>query len=91
VPIVLKSGSSTPWKPYGLSGPVMGLLYIYFYLITSVDGQHLVQVSLLPGKKPGTQSIGGLVGPSFGLDECGVEKVLVPSPGFESRNRITCR
>jgi len=47
---------------------------LYLYLITSVDGQRLAQASLLPGKKSGTHSTGGLVGPSFGLDECGVEK-----------------
>ena len=44
-------------------------------LITGVDDQRLAPAALLPGKKWGIHSTGGLVGPSFGLDECRVEKI----------------
>jgi hypothetical protein len=36
-----------------------------------VDGQRLVVTALLPAKRPGTQFIGGLMGPKICLEGCG--------------------
>jgi len=39
--------------------------------LDGVGGQRHAPAALLPGKRPGTQCIGGWAGPRAGLDECG--------------------
>ena len=45
-----------------------------------VGGQLHAPVALPPGKRPGTNCIGGWVGPRAGLDGCGKSR---PQPGFD--------
>jgi hypothetical protein len=54
-----------------------------------VDGQRLAPAALQPGKKSGTHSTGGLVGPSFGMDECGVEKSTRSLTGVRIAKSVT--
>jgi hypothetical protein len=49
-------------------------VFEHTFLITGVNGQHHAPAALPLGKKYGTHSTGGLVGPRFGLDECGKGK-----------------
>ena len=50
-----------------------------------VGGQRHAPAALHPGKRSGTRSIGGSVGPRAGLDEC--EKSRLP-PGFDPRTTV---
>lgn len=47
-----------------------------------MGGRRQVLAVLLPWKRPGTNHIGGWVGPRAGIDEC--EKIL-PQPGVDPR------
>jgi hypothetical protein len=47
-----------------------------------VGGQRHVTAALVLGKRPGTNSTGGWMGPRAGMDGCGKSR---PPPGFDSR------
>jgi hypothetical protein len=47
-----------------------------------MGGQRHAPATLLPGKRPGTHSKGGCVGPRAGLDGSGK---ISPPPGFDPR------
>jgi len=66
-----------------------GIAILFLPLTSTLDGvggQGHAPADLPPVKRPGTQCIGGWVGPRAGLDGCGISRPT----GIRSLNRPAC-